>query len=96
MASVPQIIDCPEGEWTKFATDVVDAMVHMHPAFGSASYIFTYRPTGETAPDDDDRVLEGIPIFDNRAPHPVASRVGEGIDGYIWCENEPGRVILYN
>jgi len=96
MATAPQVIDCPEGEWTKVATNVVDAMLHVHPAYGNRGYWFTYRPTGGVAPDAADRTEEAIPAFDGMAPHPIASRAGEGIDGYIWCDGGDGKVILYN
>ena len=92
----PVIVDCPAGEWTKVGTDIENAILNLHPNFHEASYIYTYRMTAEDAPLAADRPLEGVPIFDNRAPHPITAKAGEGIDCYVWCEGNAGRVILWN
>jgi hypothetical protein len=79
----PVIVPCPKGEWTKIATNVTQGNVHLIDT--RATYLQTYRETGEAAPTE---VVEGVSIPRPGAPIAAVS----GIDVYIWCERAAGSV----
>ncbi len=58
--SDPIFVDCPEGEWTKVATDVTSGQVHKVSKTPNV-YSQTYRDTGGAAPtlDSDGVLIEG-------------------------------------
>ena len=79
----PVIVPCPKKAWTKIATDVVAGNIHLIDT--RATYLQTYRETGDAAPT---LVTEGVAI----SPPGVPISAVSGIDVYIWCERAAGSV----
>lgn len=79
----PTLIDCPEGQWTKVATNVTTGVIHTINE-APAKYTQTYRTAGDTAPST---FSEAAP-FENELI--VSSSVG--IDVYIWPLGTAGKV----
>ena len=79
----PILVDCPAGQWTLVATNVVTGFIYTKQA-RSTIYMHTYRLTGEAAPTNRDEGVQFISVA------PIVAT--QGIDVYIWAENDNGRV----
>jgi hypothetical protein len=77
MASNPVLIDCPKGEWTKVATDVVNGFLRLDQATDPEDVLQTHRLTGGAAPT---LSKEGRQFSQKDLPI-IAT---EGIDVYVW------------
>ena len=87
--SDPILVTCPEGQWTKVATDIGKGAIY-RVSKNPGAYLFTYRDTGEAAPTDK---AEGVELFINDAVvFDVWDRVFSGVDVYIWADNAAGSV----
>jgi len=82
----PVFVDCPEGAWTKVATDVTSGVIHKVTE-APAEYLQTYKMTGVAAPT---LVGEGVMIFENSRSEVISATAG--IDIYIWAVDQAGRV----
>lgn len=87
----PVLVDCPEGAFTKVATDVTVGEIYQMIR-DEGPYLYSYRETGEAAPTDKS---EAVPIFlgENNIVLEIWER-SAGIDIYIWCDSTPGQVRL--
>lgn len=83
----PAFVDCPDGQWTKIATNVITGIVWRIEV--GPLYLQTYRITGNPAPT---LQTDGVPIFREGEPDYEQIAASEGIDVYIWCKNSAGRV----
>jgi hypothetical protein len=79
----PVFIDCPEGEWTKVATGVIEGAVWIQNT--QPTYMQMFKITADEAPTEqsDGTLLEfpGMPIS---AP--------SAIDVYVWPIGHAGKV----
>lgn len=82
----PVLIDCPAGEWTLIAENVVAGLVHRKKTAPSG-YFQTYRTTGGTAPTEFE---EGVPLFKGEIVEEISSVAH--IDVYVWCTDKDGQV----
>lgn len=82
----PVVVDCPEHEWTKVATNVTSALIHRIRT-GGVIYNQTYRLTGDDPPDDD---TEAVSAFIDDQPEIVSASAG--IDVYIKSLGGNGKV----
>lgn len=82
----PELIDCPEGEWTPVAINVVAGLVHKKLTAPS-EYFQTYRTTGSAAPTEFE---EGVPLFKGNIVEEISSVAH--IDVYVWCVDKDGQV----
>ena len=76
-------ISCPQGQWTKIATDVIVGQVWRMEK--NVIYYHTYRLTGEAAPITID---EGVLMFKNGVFEIISAN--QNIDIYVWCKNGTG------
>jgi hypothetical protein len=75
-----------EGGWVKVATNVVSGWIHKMEK--RASYLQTYRLTGEVAPINED---EGVKMFlDFADKEQIKSSVP--IDVYVWSRGHDGKL----
>jgi len=97
----PTSRDIPEGTVVKLATNVTGGVVCRHPVKGRGLiYIFSYRETGEAAPDYAGMIRHGVRGFQD---HPEQETVEStsGIDIYATAFNdnqsddETGRLIYW-
>lgn len=79
----PVIVPCPEGQWTKVATDVTSGVIHVINE-APEKYSQTYRDTGDTAPTTFD---EAVP-FEKE----LLISASAAIDVYVWPLIEAGEV----
>ena len=79
----PLPVPCPEGQWTKVATNAVSGTIRVLLTSPNA-YFQTYRVTGEAAPTDK---ADAVVFNDGDKISSVA-----GIDVYIWAEGKAGSV----
>ena len=82
----PAIVEIPEWEWTKVATNVVTGSIHRLTTV--VNYYQTYRLTGEDAPDTPTVGTypeEAVRIFDNSTQIPISST--NYIDVYLMSAN---------
>lgn len=79
----PVFVNCAKNAWTKVATNVTAGLVWK--ANTSPIYFHTYRDTGNPAPT---AIGEGVEMQDNIIPISASA----GIDAYIYCKNDAGRV----
>lgn len=80
----PAIVACPEGEWTKVATNVTSGQVHVKDTQPGV-YLQTYRTTADPAPT---LASEGVALDWPSIPIQATS----GIDVYIWPIGAAGSV----
>ena len=78
----PVIIACPEGVWTKVATNQTTGVIHVLTT--SAEYRQTYRASGGAVPTDE---TEAVP-FDGSLQISAAA----GIDVYVLAKVGDGSV----
>ncbi len=79
----PLVVPCPEGVWTKIATNVVTGNIRTLRTTPNV-YFQTYRDTGTAAPvDRSDAVVL-------REEEPIKNSVS--IDVYVWAEGADGSV----
>jgi hypothetical protein len=81
----PVLVDCPEGQWTKVATDIQSGAVHI-VSTDPDRYTYTYRDTGETAPAT---FAEAVP-FDKSIT--FGGPEVTGLDVYVWPLGAAGKV----
>jgi hypothetical protein len=86
MASNPVQVNCPEGEWTKVATDVTTGNIKKL-SVAPAKYLETYRLTGEAAPTSS---FEGAEVFTVQNPGDISADAG--IDVYVMAVGSDGKV----
>jgi len=79
----PALIDCPEGQWTKVATDVTSGVIHTI-SDAPAKYTQTYRATGDAAPTT---IAEAVPFKDE-----LIISASVGIDVYVWPQGAAGKI----
>ena len=79
----PVLIDCPEGQWTKVATNVTAGYIHV-VSEAPEKYTQTYRDTGGVAPTTLD---EAVPFKND-----LTISAGAGIDVYVWPIGKAGKV----
>lgn len=79
----PVLVDCPEGQWTKVATNVTTGVVHI-VSEAPAKYTQTYRDTTGTAPT----TLDEAVAFKEE----LVISASAGIDVYIWPIGAAGKV----
>lgn len=84
----PVIVACPEGEWTKVATNAITGNIH-RKSLKPGRYLQTYRDTAGVAPT---LVSEGVPIFTGVDSESIAAV--SGIDVYIWPVGAAGSVRI--
>jgi len=82
----PALIDCPAGQFTLIAENVLTGMVHRMTS-ESILYEYTYRETGQAAPADPADVPEVVRLFENyERSVPIESDYP--IDVYIYIKGE--------
>lgn len=82
----PVFVNCPADVWTKVTTAVTTGQ--LWKAQSTATYLQTYRLTGETAPTDSS---EGVKLFsDNQNSEEISS--SDPIDVYVFAIGSAGRV----
>lgn len=83
----PAFVDCTENTWTLIATNVVTGNVRK--ITNGPTYLHTYRETGDPAPT---LSTEGVLIFveEESLYEPISAT--SGIDVYIYCISDDGRV----
>ena len=79
----PVITPCPEGEWTKVATNQTTGVIHILSK-NPKQYLQTYRDTGEAAPT---AIAEAVPFIEH-----LTISAATGIDVYIWTQGADGSV----
>jgi hypothetical protein len=79
----PVLTACPQGVWTKVATNVTTGMIHVI-SLKPNKYHQTYRDTTGVAPTTLD---EGVP-FEGSLQISAAA----GIDVYVWATGDDGNV----
>ena len=79
----PVLVACPEGQWTKVATNVTVGVINVTNE-APAKYVQTYRLTGDPAPAD---FTEAVPFEDE-----LLISSSSAIDVYIWPQEEAGEV----
>ena len=85
----PVTVPCPQGAWTKVATNITQGQVHKNIRLNSFTYYRTYRLTGNSAPTNLDTA---VGFVDDSLP--VASSAAEPIDVYIYCVDGNGGVVV--
>ena len=83
----PLVVACAENAWTKVATNVIIGMLWRMTT--SAKYQQTFRLTGTAAPTD---LLDSVPIFRNEESDYEKIEAPAGIDVYIYCTGDAGKV----
>lgn len=86
MADNPSIITIPEWEWVLVAENVTSLTIDRYNT--NVSYYWTYRLTGQTAPDviiQGELPEEAIKIFDQITPEPFKNT--GAVDIYVMCKN---------
>lgn len=84
----PVFVNLTKNVWEKVATNVTSGLVH---ALGGPNrYFQTYRDTGGAAPSssESNRALEAVPF--SGITETISSTAG--IDVYIYCSKDGGRV----
>lgn len=81
--ATPVLIDCPEGQWTKVATNVTAGVIHI-VSYDPEKYLQTYRDTTGAAPTT---IAEGVWFKDE-----LNISASTGIDVYVWTINKAGTV----
>ena len=85
----PVLVSCPEGVWTKVATNVTSGQVNKKVGESGITYFRTYRVTGDAAPTD---LSTAVGFYLSSVP--IAANVSEPIDVYIWCQDGDGSVVV--
>jgi len=86
----PVIVDCPKDVWTKVADNVVNGFLHKKSS-QAATYLQTYRQTGEAAPDDVTDKPQGVAIFRNDQ-QTVKIQSSIAIDVYVMPIGADGKI----
>lgn len=81
MASARVMVPCPEGVWTKVATNVNTAIIHIKI---TSRYYHNFALTGAGAPIT---LADGIFFRDS-----VEYNNAVKIDIYVWCQGSAGSV----
>jgi len=97
----PSARSITENEVVKLLTATTSGVICRHPVKGRGlNYVFSYRLTGEAAPEFDDVVRHGFIGFqDNPEQEEIVST--EQIDVYVTCYNnnqsddETGRLVIW-
>lgn len=79
----PVLTDCPEGQWTKVATNVTAGVIHILDT-APDKYLQTYRVNLGAAPTT---ITEGVWFKDE-----LNISSSTGIDVYIWPIGSAGKV----
>ena len=79
----PVLVPCPEGQWTKVATNKTTGTIHVISTAPN-KYLQTYRDTGEAAPTT---IEEAVP-FDSF----LQISASAGIDVYVCASGKAGKI----
>jgi hypothetical protein len=79
----PVLVACPEGQWTKVATNVTAGVIHILST-APEKYTQTYRDTAGAAPTT---LAEAVPFKEE-----LNISASAGIDVYIWPIGAAGNV----
>ena len=84
----PVVVSCPQGVWTKVATNVTSGAIQRFERkriLTKTTFLHTYRDTGNPAPSDlsDAMVLTEDTLLINSTA---------GVDVYIYAQNRTGNV----
>lgn len=82
----PVLVDCPEGQWTKVATNVTSGNIRKI-SYTPDVYLETYRLTGSAAPTLES---EGRRLFEISGSAVISASAA--IDVYIWPKEQDGKV----
>lgn len=81
----PEVKTLTKDSITKIATNVITGQIHR--LVPRASYLYTYRETGDPAPTVE---TEFINMFDDSSTAQISS--SSGIDIYVVCKRKDGAV----
>ena len=82
----PIFVDCPAGEWTKVATNIISGQIH-RVSLVPYGYLQSYKDTGDAAPT---LKSEGVVAFEQSNLESILAL--SGIDVYLYPLLAAGRV----